>query len=137
MLSVTAFGQKNLPKRTVLSGEKGVFLNRTQEQIVLEKFKWKGIYQESAYYYLEQWGLEADKVANLEDALRLRHKEIAQYEATVKTLRAHLDSESEIADKYIKLYEKENRRKRRWRNIGAGGFIIAGVGGFILGVMSK
>ena len=46
-LSVTVFGQKFSAPRIVYQLDTGIFLNRSQEEKVIETFYWKNIYKEN------------------------------------------------------------------------------------------
>lgn len=131
ILNVTAFGQKFSAPRIVFQLDTGIFLNRSQEEKVIETFYWKNIYKENldsmflqAYdcqLYLKKLSLNYSALSDSYVRLDEKHKELRK-DCTLE-LR---EKDTQIDQMNIKL-DREDNRKRNWRRIALveGGIITA------------
>jgi hypothetical protein len=120
-LSATAFGQNFLIPRIVYQLDTGIFLNRQQENKVLETYYWKEVYKEnldSMFLQAYDCQLALNQVKynyiSLSDTYtKLEEQYYILQEGCTDELRKK-DGLLEEKDKFI---AKENNRKKRWRTI--------------------
>jgi len=130
-LSVTVFGQKFSAPRIVYQLDTGIFLNRSQEEKVIETFYWKNIYKENldsmflqAYdcqMYLKKLSLNYSALSDSYERLDEKYKELRR-DCTLE-LR---EKDVQIDQLGIKL-DREIDRKKKWRRVALveGGIITA------------
>ena len=130
-LSATVFGQRFSAPRIVYQLDTGIFLNRSQEEKVIETFYWKNIYKENldsmflqAYdcqLYLKKLSLNYSTLSDSYVRLDEKHKELRR-DCTLE-LR---EKDIQIDQLGIKL-DREIDRKKKWRRVALveGGIITA------------
>ena len=121
ILNVTAFGQKFSAPRIVYQLDTGIFLNRKQEEKVIETFYWKNIYKENldsmflqAYdcqLYLKKISFNYSQLSDSYVRLDEKHKDLRR-DCTLE-LR---EKDVQLDQAKIKL-DREDNRKRKWKTV--------------------
>jgi hypothetical protein len=125
------YGQKFSAPRIVYQLDTGIFLNKKQEEKVIETFYWKNIYKENldsmflqAYdcqMYLKKISLNYSALSDSYVRLDEKHKELRR-DCTLE-LR---EKDTQLDQAKIKL-DREIDRKKKWRRVALveGGIITA------------
>ena len=131
ILSVTVYGQRFSAPRIVYQLDTGIFLNRSQEEKVIETFYWKNIYKENldsmflqAYdcqLYLKKLSLNYSALSDSYERLDEKYKDLRR-DCTLE-LR---EKDIQLDQAKIKL-DREIDRKKKWRRVALveGGIITA------------
>lgn len=128
-ISVTVCGQKFLPQRIVYQGDTGIFLNRKQENEILQALKFKEVYKQNLDSMFQF-------TVNCTGALRASNQMYSELQDKFVDLqdvaedeKARADNEEKLKKDALEKAAQEENKKKNWRTvaISEGGIILTAI----------
>ena len=116
-ISVTVCGQKFLPQRIVYQGDTGIFLNRKQENEILQALKFKEVYKQNLDSMFQF-------TVNCTGALRASNQMYSELQDKFVDLqdvaedeKARADNEEKLKKDALEKAAQEENKKKNWRTV--------------------